>query len=200
MRVPCCRTCSLRAMCSSRSNNSRSFALTANHAYIASKGAFMKILDQPTHEVLRQFPYAVYILGVGRDDEMNAMAASWVTQCSFDPPLLMVAVRKGTHTYDLIQEARAFTINLIDKKHGDIIRTLEKPFHTTADKILQVKLSKSETAAPVLEQAFAFIECEVREIYEPGDHALVIGEVLHSVMREPGDVISCSDLKWHYGG
>lgn len=160
----------------------------------------MKILDQPTHEVLRQFPYAVYILGVGRDDEMNAMAASWVTQCSFDPPLLMVAVRKGTHTYDLIQEARAFTINLIDKKHGDIIRTLEKPFHTTADKILQVKLSKSETAAPVLEQAFAFIECEVREIYEPGDHALVIGEVLHSVMREPGDVISCSDLKWHYGG
>lgn len=160
----------------------------------------MKILDQTTHEVLRQLSYAIYIVGVGRDAEMNAMAASWITQCSFDPPLLMVAIRKGTHTYDLIQEARNFTINLIDKEHREIIRTLEKPFHMSADKILHVDLVEHETAAPILEKAFAYIECQVREIYEPGDHALVIGEVMHSALRKQGDVITCSDLKWHYGG
>jgi flavin reductase (DIM6/NTAB) family NADH-FMN oxidoreductase RutF len=128
------------------------------------------------------------------------MAASWVTQCSFDPPLLMVAVRKGTHTYDLIQEGGTFTLNLIDKKHRDIVQALEKPFHTVGDKIRGVSHSEAETGAPVLEQAFAYVQCEVRDIYEPGDHAIVIGEVVHAGLREQGDPIMCSDLKWHYGG
>lgn len=160
----------------------------------------MKILDQATHEVLRQFPYAIYILAVRHEEDINAMAASWVTQCSFDPPLLLVAVRKGTRTYDLIQEGRAFTINLIDDKHRDIIKTLEKPFHMAGDKIDQVSYSEDETGAPVLKDAFAYLECEVREIYEPGDHALVIGEIIHSALREQLEPIMCSDLKWHYGG
>jgi flavin reductase (DIM6/NTAB) family NADH-FMN oxidoreductase RutF len=160
----------------------------------------MKTHDRSTHEALRQIPYGLYILGVGNHGDVNAMAASWVTQCSFDPPLLMVAVRKGSRTYDLIQEGGKFTLNLIDKKHRDIIQVLEKPFHMVGDKIRQVSHSEDDTGAPVLEQAFAYIECEVRDIYEPGDHAIVIGEVIHAELREQGDPIMCSDLKWHYGG
>lgn len=160
----------------------------------------MKILDQTTHEVLRQLPYAVYILAVGHDDDKNAMAASWVTQCSFEPPLLLVAVRKGTHTYDLIQDGGTFTLNLVDKKHSDIIKTLERPFHMATDKIDEVGYNEGESGVPILKEAFAYLQCEVREIYEPGDHALVIGEVINAGLRTQGNAITCADLKWHYGG
>lgn len=156
--------------------------------------------DQATHEALRRLSYALYILGVGNEGEMNAMAASWVTQCSFDPPLLMVAVRKDTRTYDLIRDGRAFTLNLLDKKHTDIVRGLEKPFDMVHDKLDRVSHSEGETGAPVLDQAFAYIECRVTEIYEPGDHAIVVGEVVHARLRSEGEALMCSDLKWHYGG
>jgi flavin reductase (DIM6/NTAB) family NADH-FMN oxidoreductase RutF len=154
------------------------------------------------HEALRQIPYGLYVLGVrGRGDgEMNAMAASWVTQCSFEPPLIMVAIRKPSHTYDLIKSDGSFSLNLLDKKERRIIRTLEKPFSLIGDKLGKVGHVEEDTGAPILRRAFTYIECKVRKIYEPGDHALVIGEVVHAGIRGKGQPAMCSDLKWHYGG
>lgn len=162
----------------------------------------MKAHDRTMHEALRQIPYGLYVLGVrgGGDGEMNAMAASWVTQCSFDPPLLMVAVRKPSRTYDLMKSGGGFSLNLLDKKERRLIRTLEKPFHLVGNKLGKVGHVEEGTGAPILRNAFAYLECRVQAIYEPGDHALVIGEVIRAGLHGEGDPIMCSDLKWHYGG
>jgi flavin reductase (DIM6/NTAB) family NADH-FMN oxidoreductase RutF len=162
----------------------------------------MKAHNRTMHETLRQIPYGLYIIGVraGGDGEMNAMAASWVTQCSFDPPLIMVAIRKPSRTYDLIKSDGSFSLNLLDKKERRIIRTLEKPFRLVGDKLGKVGHVEEDTGAPILRHAFAYVECKTRKIYEPGDHALVIGEVIHAGLRGKGEPIMCSDLKWHYGG
>ena len=154
------------------------------------------------HETLRQVPYGLYIVGVrGKvNGGMSAIAASWVTQCSFDPPLLMVAIRKPSRTYDLIKNGKAFSLNLLDKSEKRIVRKLEKPFRSVGEKLGKVKHLEEETGAPILQEAFAYAECEVRQIYEPGDHALVIGEVVHADVRSRGKSLTCADLKWHYGG
>jgi flavin reductase (DIM6/NTAB) family NADH-FMN oxidoreductase RutF len=155
-----------------------------------------------THEALRQLPYGLYVIGVRSkgNGDMNALAASWVTQCSFDPPMLMVAVRKPSLTYDLVKSGKVFALNLLDKKERRIIRTLEKPARNVGDKLGKVGHVEEDTGAPILRHAFAYVECKVRAIYEPGDHALVVGEVVHAGLRSPGDPLMCADLKWHYGG
>ena len=82
----------------------------------------MKPRRDPTiHKILRQIPYGLYIVGVRGNDEgdFNALVLSWLTQCSFDPPLLMIAVRKGTRSYDLVKQGRVFSVNLIDKSAAD---------------------------------------------------------------------------------
>ncbi len=158
--------------------------------------------DRMMHEVLRQLPYGLYVVGVrGRGNgDMNALAASWVTQCSFEPPLLMVAVHKPSRTYDLVKSGRVFSLNLLDKKERHLIRTLERPFRSAGDKLGKVGHVEEDTGAPILRHAFAYLECKVRAIYEPGDHALVVGEVVHAVLRSDGKSLQCSDLKWHYAG
>jgi flavin reductase (DIM6/NTAB) family NADH-FMN oxidoreductase RutF len=158
--------------------------------------------DRMVHEALRLIPYGLYVIGArGKGDgEMNAMAASWVTQCSFEPPLVMVAVRKPSRSYDLIKKGKAFSLNLLDKSQKRIIRTLEKPSRAVGDKLGKVGHVEEDTGAPILRHAFAYAECKVRQIYEPGDHALVIGEVVHAGVRGRGQSITCADLKWHYGG
>ena len=74
--------------------------------------------DRTMHEALRQIPYGLYVIGFHSDGDgqMNAMAASWVTQCSFDPPLVMVAMRKPSRSYDLVKTGKVFSLNLLDKK------------------------------------------------------------------------------------
>jgi flavin reductase (DIM6/NTAB) family NADH-FMN oxidoreductase RutF len=158
--------------------------------------------DRTMHEILRQLPYGLYVIGVRAqgNGEVNATAASWVTQCSFDPPLLMVAMRKDSRTYDLLKSGNIFSLNLLDKAERRTIRTIEKPARSARDKVGKVGHFEDQTGAPILNQAYAYVECEVREVYEPGDHALVIGEVVHAGKRGRGEPLMCADLKWHYGG
>ncbi len=146
-------------------------------------------------------PYGLYVVGVrGKDGEMNALAVSWVTQCSFEPALLMVALRKDSKSYDLLKRGQVFSLNLLDKSEREVVRTIEKPARLTGRKLERVAHVEESTGAPILRDAFAYIECKVRNIYEPGDHALVVGEVVHAGLFSPGEPLMCADLKWHYGG
>ncbi len=158
--------------------------------------------DRAVHEALRQIPYGLYIVGVrgNGDGAMNALAASWVTQCSFDPPLVMFAVRKPSRTYDLVKTGKVFSLNLLDKKERRIMRTLERPARAAGDKLGKVAHVEEDTGAPIIRHAFAYAECRVTQIYEPGDHALVVGEVVHAGLRGAGEPLMCADLRWHYGG
>lgn len=154
------------------------------------------------HEALRQLSYGLYVIGVrgNGDGDMNAMTASWVVQCSFDPPLVMVAIRKPSRSYDMVKRGKVFSLNLLDKSERKIIRALERPSEVAGDKLGKVGHAEEDTGAPILRHAFAYVECRVRKIYEPGDHALVIGEVVHACVRSKGQPLTCADLKWHYGG
>ncbi len=158
--------------------------------------------DRTTHEMLRQIPYGLHVIGVrgNGDGKMNALAASWVMQCSFDPPLLLIAVRRPSQTYELVKTGKVFSLNLLDKKERRIIRTLERPSRAAGDKLGKVGHLEEDTGAPILPQAFAYAECRVKAIYEPGDHALIVGEVVHAGLRSRGEALTCADLKWHYGG
>ncbi len=158
--------------------------------------------DRATHEALRQLPYGLYVIGVRgtTNGDMNALAASWVIQCSFDPPLVLVAVRKPSRTYDLVKTGKVFSLNVLDKKEHRVLRMLERPARSAGEKPGKVGHFEEDTGAPILSQAFAYAECRVRAIYEPGDHALVVGEVVHAGLRRPGSALTCADLKWHYAG
>ncbi len=160
--------------------------------------------DQTIHEVLRQFPYGIYVVGVSggkTSDDRNALVASWVTQCSFSPPLLLVALRKPSLTYDLVKQGKVFSVNLIDRKNTEIAKQLVKPAGGQAtDKLENIETSAGDTGAPVLRQAYAFLECEVRQMLEPGDHVLVIGEVVKAGCPGKGEPMLCSDMRWHYAG
>lgn len=158
--------------------------------------------NQMVHEILRQMPYGLYVVGVHGEGEgtINALVASWVMQCSFDPPLIVAAIRTGSSSYALVRKGKTFSLNLMDKKDHEIIRLLERPAHSAGDKLGQVAHVEEDTGAPILRRAFAYLECKVREIHESGDHALVVGEVVHAGKRHEGEPLMCADLNWHYGG
>lgn len=158
-------------------------------------------VDRTLHEILREMPYALYAVGLrGRHDEMNFLIVSWLTQCSFDPPLLMMAVRRNSFSYDLINKGDAFSVNLIDKTERELARQLVKPADRVGDKVARFDYEEGNSGTVILRDAFAYIECEVREIHEPGDHAIVIGEIMGGGQRATGRQLMCSDLHWHYAG
>ena len=51
-------------------------------------------MEKEWQDVLDKFHYGIYLITVSSAEGYNGMIASWVTQCSHEPPLVAMAIRK----------------------------------------------------------------------------------------------------------
>jgi len=84
--------------------------------------------DQIRSEVLKTIPYGFYITGViGADGEANGFTTCWVSQVSFEPQQVILAVKKDQHTHDLIESGGVFSLNFLDTSQEDLARKFTQP-------------------------------------------------------------------------
>ena len=156
---------------------------------------------QAKKTALRKIPHGVYIVGVKQDSQLNAFTATWLTQVSFTPPLVALGVKKDAHSLEMMKHDRVFSVNLLGKDQKSIAEHFVKPASVVGEKLHGVRNRPGQIGAPVLEDAIAYFECEVREIAnEHGDHAIVIGEVVEAGVRKDEPSLTLMDTGWHYGG
>ena len=156
---------------------------------------------QAKKTALRKIPHGVYIIGAVQDGQFNAFTGTWLTQVSFTPPLVALGIRKDSHSLEMIRQGRVFSVNLLGKHQKSIAEHFVKPASVIGEKLKDVPHRPGKTGAPILEEAIAYFECEVREIAnERGDHALVIGEVVEAGVPKDEPSLTLMDTGWHYGG
>src|SRR6266850_1203914 len=63
--------------------------------------------------ILRHFPYGLYVVTVAHDSDEHGMTANWLTQASFEPPMIVVAIENTSKTIGLIRDSHHFAINLL---------------------------------------------------------------------------------------
>ncbi|MGQ9785929.1 MAG: flavin reductase family protein, partial [Anaerolineae bacterium] len=75
---------------------------------------------QAKKKALCMFTYGVYLLGMKQDNTYNASTVSWVSQVSFEPPLVMVALRNESLTLKMVLASKSFTINLLSNHQKEM--------------------------------------------------------------------------------
>ncbi|MDP2376365.1 flavin reductase family protein [Reyranella sp.] len=159
--------------------------------------------------VLRMIPYGIYVLT--SDDGKGSISAStvnWVTQSAFTPPLVVVAVKIDSGTYQTIKSAQTFAINMLGKDHKNLAFTFFKPADVSDGKISGQAFRTGTTGAPILIDTLGAIECRVTSIVELGDHHIIVGEVVDAHLNTPpsgrpdASILEMKDLgdKVFYGG
>lgn len=135
---------------------------------------------QGARDALLLIPYGVYIATTGGGSmDVGAFTASWLMQVSFEPLLVALAVDKASHSHALLEENGNFTINLVDQSKTQLANRLGTPYSISPFKFNGVSWREGTTGAPILEDALAYIECEVTDYLDPdGDHSIIIGQVL----------------------
>ena len=130
--------------------------------------------------VLRMIPYGLYILTAeSNDGVVVASTVNWVTQASFEPPLVVVGVKADSHTHSVIKATERFALNVLGKSQQNLAFTFFKPLEREGQTIGGAPFSSGETGAPVFKDTPAFIECKLVETVEKGDHSVFIGEVIN---------------------
>ncbi|HEX5588466.1 MAG TPA: flavin reductase family protein [Acidimicrobiia bacterium] len=160
--------------------------------------------DRLRRRVLWTMPSGLYVIGSRAGERRNAMTANWVTQVSFDPKLLAVAVEAEALTHELITDGQVFSCNIVDREDRAIVRKFTKPVDVDlgARTLNGFPFHDGTTGAPILDQAVAYVDCEVRQTVGVGSHSLFIGEVVDAGFLKPEDtpVLGMQDTRMNYGG
>jgi len=168
------------------------------------EGAEPEEYDKLRRRVLWAMPYGLYIVGSRAGDRRNGMTLNWATQLSFDPKLLGVAVEDAAFTHELIAEGGVFSLNVVDREDRAIVRKFTKPVEVDLDAktLNEIPFHDGVTGAPVLDQAVAYVECEVRQSVDVGGHTLFIGEIVAAGFQkdEETPVLRMEDTRMNYGG
>jgi flavin reductase (DIM6/NTAB) family NADH-FMN oxidoreductase RutF len=157
--------------------------------------------EQTRSEVLKTIPYGFYITGVvGSDGEANGFTTNWVSQVSFSPQQLVVAVSKGHHSHDLIEDSGVFSLSFLDTGQEDLARKFTEALEHEDGAVGGSPYTTGQTGAPLFEEAFAHLECRVVDKMEAGDHTVYLGEVVAADFRRPADILTDLDTPMEYGG
>lgn len=117
----------------------------------------------------------------------NAMAASWHTAISFNPPLIGVCIAAKRFTYQLILEGKEFGLNFLPVEKAELIAALGGSKGSEVDKFQKFGIKKVKpfrTSVPILEDAYAAYECSLTDYRTYGDHEWLVGEVLATHFEE----------------
>ncbi len=131
-------------------------------------------MDSQMADAFRAIPYGVYILTTGRGAAVSVMVVSWVSQASYAPPLLLVALRRNRPALAKIRENGYFSLSLLEAGQVSLVSAVKR----SSDPYALPLVDSGEGGAPFITDALACFACRVFSIAETGDHTAVMGEVL----------------------
>jgi flavin reductase (DIM6/NTAB) family NADH-FMN oxidoreductase RutF len=149
---------------------------------------------------LRLFTYGLYAVSCAQDGDANVFTANWLTQVSFEPPLVAVSVENDGASLPMILSSGLFAVNVFAAGQRDLAATLGKPRARAGDKVVGLDHTSSEHGLPLLTDALGWVECRVTGHLVTGDSTLVVGEVIGAGLNREGDPLTMRDAGFRHAG
>ncbi len=135
--------------------------------------------DKAKSELLHKLTYGLYVLTSADGGERGGMLVTWVTQASFDPPLVAVAVQNNAHTTGIMKKSGTFALNFMADEQRKEAGTFGKKFAKVGDKFGEIPSHPGAvTASPILDDALGHLECRITSWMAGGDHDIALAEIV----------------------
>lgn len=146
----------------------------------------MKSLDSDLDKALGRISGGLYIITAKKGELSSAMLASWVSQASFEPLGLTVAVAKDRAIEALMQVGDTFVLNILAQdNYQGLMKHFLKRFAPGADRFAGVKTQPAKNGSPILSEALAYLECQVATRMDLSDHWIVYATVQDGRVSNP---------------
>lgn len=126
---------------------------------------------------LGRIPSGLFIITARKGKQETGMLASWVQQCSFEPPLITAAIRAGRDVLEWLMEGAFLVINVIPEGGKALVAHFGKGLELDQPAFEGLEIQRDGDWPPVLLAAHAYLACRVVRQVEAGDHVLIIGRV-----------------------
>lgn len=156
-------------------------------------------------QVLRKISYGMWVLSAASGEDVEASSVTWVTQVSFTPPLVAVAIKADSHLARVVEGARAFVLHLLGSEQKELAEAFTKPTQVVKGAGgtiggLSHKPAPA-TGAPLLEGFSCWLEARVTDTVKRGDHTLFVAEVVDAGASDLKTApLTLAAVGWNYGG
>jgi flavin reductase (DIM6/NTAB) family NADH-FMN oxidoreductase RutF len=176
--------------------------------------------DRLRRRVLWSLPLGLYVLGARAGSHRHLMTISWVTQVALEPKLIGVGVEQAARTHQFLLDGDSFALSLLARRDRAVVRHFVKPLAddefaidgtSGRGTVRGVAVGDAPSGAPVLVEAAAWIDCQIRHRFPLGSHTWFVGEVVDVGLAGPdpaaapdaaGDdgILRMEDTRMNYGG
>ena len=134
-------------------------------------------------ETLGHYPTGVVVVTATDDTGSPAgMVVGSFTSVSLDPPLVAYLPSRTSGSYARLRTSRHFCVNVLAADQQDLCGRFAS---RADDKFAGVEWTPAAHGSPILADAVGWIECEVTEELDGGDHVIVVGRVLGLAVQRP---------------
>ena len=125
------------------------------------------------------YPRQVILVSSRYKNKDNVMTLSWHSPASFEPELYTIYVGKQRYSYEMIRKSKRFCINFISEDDKELAITAGRQSGKDTDKFEKIEKEECEKIdCPRIKKALAYMECELTDEIETGDHAVFVGKVV----------------------
>jgi flavin reductase (DIM6/NTAB) family NADH-FMN oxidoreductase RutF len=131
----------------------------------------------------------IAIITARYNGHVSGFIASWITQVSFVPPFILVAMNPLHYTYELVTNSNAFAINILRADQAGLVDLFGKSSGRKVEKFAETLFELGSTGSPILKDCLAFVDCSVKWSKEAGDHIVVVGSIVDAGIISDGDTL-----------
>jgi 3-hydroxy-9,10-secoandrosta-1,3,5(10)-triene-9,17-dione monooxygenase reductase component len=152
-------------------------------------------MDERTfRDVVGTFPTGVTIVTATGAGGPAGLTTNAFTSLSLDPPLILVCFDNSSRTLPVVREAGRFAVNVLRAGQEDLAAVFASK-RVQAAKFAEVTHSE-QGGVPVIDDALAWLVCDVHELLPGGDHTIGIGAVTAAAAFEGDPLVFQKGEYW----
>jgi len=136
----------------------------------------MRIDTKAFRRALGQFPTGVCVMTTLHDNhEPIGVTASSFNSVSMDPPLVLWSVDRQAYSASIFAEAEHFCVNVLCNEQTDVSNRFASQ---GTEKFAASDWIAGPNGCPQLTDTVACFHCKTWQVYDGGDHVIIVGEVI----------------------
>ena len=125
-------------------------------------------------QVLGHFTTGVTVITAAAEAGPVGLAVGSFSSVSLDPPLVGFFADKGSTSWPKIEGTGSFCVNILGEHQEDVCRRFASK---EPDKFAGLGWKATGSGSPLIDDVIAWIDCDIDQVVEAGDHFLVLGAV-----------------------
>lgn len=133
-------------------------------------------------QIIGHFATGVTVITTSVNGWLHGMTANAVTSVSLNPLLLLICVDKSARAHQEIDAAGRFGVNILSADQEHVSRTFAEKRRPEEGSLAGLDYHLGAHGTPVIDGSLAYMECEITDRCEGGDHTIFIGKVLEGAV------------------